>query len=308
MAGHIRTWDGNEWQNHVLRLLRHRYGELFVEVPHRHCGDLGLEGFSRSTGYVYQCYAPEEPLQTKERYEKQRDKITEDLTKLVDNSHELQRLLGPTVINGWLLVVPHFDSVKVQQHAQTKATEVLQANLPYVSKSFFVNVISDDFFEVELQQLTNIGLSSITIPLEEIEQEQVDDWVDSNQVLVQTMDRKIGRIPAIPAESLQSFRRYLLENYLAGLNALDSLRLINPDSYESAIRCKGDRERFLRADCLLASTQPNVTLQQEIERFINSLQGEIPSLNKVTAEVLAWEAVADWLLRCPLNFPEARNG
>lgn len=76
-------WDGPSWEQHCLKLLRLRYKApgQFEYVPSSDQGDLGIEGFSHD-GCAYQCYAPEGPLPIKDRYERQRDKLTEDLAKL----------------------------------------------------------------------------------------------------------------------------------------------------------------------------------------------------------------------------------
>jgi hypothetical protein len=86
----IKEWSGDEWQEHIVRLLRARYSEpgMFQEMPSRDRGDLGLEGFSRD-GVCYQCYAPEPPYDVKDLYEKQRGKITTDIGKFMKNRQSL---------------------------------------------------------------------------------------------------------------------------------------------------------------------------------------------------------------------------
>ena len=120
MIGSTKLWDGNEWQDHIIRLLKMRYavGE-FQEVPDRHRGDFGIEGFSRD-GRAYQCYSPMEPLATATRYESHRDKISADIKKFEDNKDELSALFGPTRITRWVLIVPTFDSGPLIQHAEKK--------------------------------------------------------------------------------------------------------------------------------------------------------------------------------------------
>src|SRR5437870_4568866 len=90
----IRGWEGNDWQEHVLTLLRSHYDPgQFQDVPDNHVGDFGIEGYSLD-GCVYQCYAAQEPLSPNARYEAQRDKITTDLTKFIDNHVDLEKVLG----------------------------------------------------------------------------------------------------------------------------------------------------------------------------------------------------------------------
>ena len=78
----VRLWQGDEWEKWCLQLIQMAFGSDKVQpVPARHKGDLGIEAFTHD-GHALQCYAVQEPVSTKERYEKQRDKLTTDLGKL----------------------------------------------------------------------------------------------------------------------------------------------------------------------------------------------------------------------------------
>jgi len=58
-----------------LRLLKRHHGHTnYQEVPAKHGGDLGLEGFS-TNGCAYQCYAAQGYRDTNSLYEAQRDKM-----------------------------------------------------------------------------------------------------------------------------------------------------------------------------------------------------------------------------------------
>src|SRR5580704_2897009 len=146
-------------------LLRLHYGPgQFVDVPAKHGGDFGIEGFSRD-GCAYQCYAAEEPLATNDLYEKQRDKITMDLFKFVKNRLHLIKLFTTTKISRWILMVPRFESTRLIQHAGKKAEEVRASNLPYVVVDFQVCVETDDLFAVERAALLKNGLTQVSLPL-----------------------------------------------------------------------------------------------------------------------------------------------
>lgn len=117
MMDAFKEWNGDDWQEHVARLLRARYNEpgFYQEIPSRDKGDLGLEGFSRD-GICYQCYAPEPPFTIATLYEKQRAKITSDVGKFVANGNRLSGVLGSIKVKRWLLVVPYFYSPKLLEH------------------------------------------------------------------------------------------------------------------------------------------------------------------------------------------------
>ena len=119
--------DGNNWERRVKAWLRLRHPGTFEEVPSDHHGDFGIEGFSRD-GIAYQCYAQKSVLKTKDLYENQRNKITEDINKFINNSDELTKLFKDLKIHSWWLVVPEHKSGKLVQHASEKAALVRSKN------------------------------------------------------------------------------------------------------------------------------------------------------------------------------------
>src|SRR5437588_2907309 len=133
---------GEEWQNWANKLLTCHYGPTnYQKVPDNDRGDSGIEGFTITEGHAYQAYGCEgEPLKTADRYEKHRDKVTEDINKFIQNQAILSKIFGLVKITRWVLFVPYFDSKEIVIHASKKTTEVLDAKLPYVSDTFRVSV------------------------------------------------------------------------------------------------------------------------------------------------------------------------
>src|SRR5580698_3196602 len=81
MASTFKTWSGDEWQEHIVMLLKRHYAPgQFQEIPDKHRGDAGLEGFTND-GCAYQCYSPEEPLEIAGRLDAHKRKIYRDIQK-----------------------------------------------------------------------------------------------------------------------------------------------------------------------------------------------------------------------------------
>lgn len=117
----IKRLSGKEWQHYANQLLRLHYGQRdYQPVPDRHHGDGGIEGFSISDGCAYQAYGCDEPISVAERYEKQRDKMTEDIVKFISNKKILQSIFGDIKISRWILFVPSYDSKDIVSHAAKK--------------------------------------------------------------------------------------------------------------------------------------------------------------------------------------------
>ena len=98
MTASINTLSGSDWEDWANQLLSYHYGPTeYQRVPDRDRGDAGIDGFSRENGHAYQAYGCEEPISTAARYAKQRDKMTDDIAKFINNGDVLKRLFGTSV-------------------------------------------------------------------------------------------------------------------------------------------------------------------------------------------------------------------
>lgn len=219
-------WDGMSWEEHCINLLRLRYrvpGQ-FERVPSGDQGDLGIEGFSHD-GCAYQCYAPEGPLPIKDRYERQRDKLTEDLAKLEKNQRDFVRILGGVVIKTYVFMTPIHDSRRLNGHAKTKAEEVRAKSLPHCHPRFDVVIHTEDDYPVERAELISLGLKKWHLAPISVPDIAVQTFVDSNQSFVKTMDEKLSRIPNLSADQRSTLRSQLLRWKLIADNKLDERAL-----------------------------------------------------------------------------------
>lgn len=303
MEGNIKFWDGNEWENYIQMLLKLYYGPgEYTEVPDKHRGDYGLEGFSRRDGFAFQCYAAEEPISVDELYKKQRDKITKDIKKFIDNKTILEGFLNGAKIVCWILVVPRNDSAKLLTHAQNKAVEVRKANLPYVDDGFNINVVDDSYFAVQKQLLASANLSSINIVSGNITHPEIRKWKESKKhvTLVNNLETKAGKLNL--ADSEQDFIIEMVRLYIEGSNTLELIRKDYPQIYEDIQKCKTSKENFLKIRGLMSQESGQNLLAEEIRDYKKRLGSEVNGLSNSSIEVLTYEAISDWIMRCPLDF------
>lgn len=297
-----KIWDRLEWQRWVSRLLFLKYGhDGYQRVPDKHGGDFGIEGFSRD-GCAYQCYVADEPVSTKALYEKQRDKVTEDLGKFTSNAPELASLLTPTRIKTWLLVVPRFESAPLLRHCSDKAEAVRKLGLPYVAEDFVVHVCDDEPWEVYANRLRREGLGELSVETSTPAKEQVEEWAGANTARVETLRRKAQRLTQ--PNALNRFVRASLRDHIHGQNTYERLRNDHPDVCDEIVRIKGSVEEQLETECAVSVDGPRVTYRDVRERFSTRLLGRWPALSPDLLQRLVAEAMADWLLRCPLYFDE----
>jgi hypothetical protein len=302
MSASVSRLSGKEWQLWANKLLMKHYGPTeYQPVPDHDRGDAGIEGFTVTSGHCYQAYGCEEPISTKARYIKQRDKLTLDVGKFISNRAVFVRIFGPTLISRWVLFVPHADSKEIIAHASSKTTEVLQANLRYVDAGFRVMILQEEDFAAERDQLLSLPQAVIDFDIQPATEEAIAKWTETNDRLAATLYDKIERMPTLTTTAArQQFHSKVLKWYLEGQSILEELRNY-PETYQRVIQTKLHRENFL-VIASVSGRSPQDILSTAIERLYEDLKHQVSDLHIFSTERLAHEGVADWLLRCPLDY------
>ncbi|BBY33966.1 hypothetical protein MMIN_20270 [Mycolicibacter minnesotensis] len=300
-TGHYQVWNGNEWQDYCLRLLKARYANhRLQEVPDRDRGDLGVEAFTHD-GVAFQCYAAEEPLDVKELYEKQRSKLTSDLNKLnrATKRQELIALFNGVKIHTYVFMVPRHESKELVKHAQAKALEVRGWNLPFIADDFAITVETDENYDCERDQIWSIPRPLIDDrPIGGVE---IAKWQEQNNPLFLDAERKLRDLGLV-GESLSAALRTLLSGYLKGENMLTSLRSSFPDGWQAVERVKSMKEDLLALEYPPGAAETLGDVKLIAEELAKEICMAAPTVDQQSARALAWSAVADWVFRCPLDF------
>lgn len=299
------VWDPNEWELHVFGLLQDRHGVLDVhKVPARHKGDHGLDYYCLSDRVVYQCYAAQEPCDVPDRAEKQKAKATIDLRKFCTKRPALQALFGGVQIRRWVLVVPLHDSGQVNVHATAKTAEVKALELPYVSTDFEVMIQDLDSFGAASRTARGAARRSVSLPSAPASLEEITAWSQTSDALVDTLTGKLRkRVLASDPGELQDHVKKVIGWFLERENALETLRLRAPEFHEALaeiISRRLDRLTFF-------GPQPEGSahdiLRDELKELTGELQTGVPNFSPASAHTVAFGTLADWLMRCPLDFP-----
>lgn len=304
------TWaqslDGTDWEEEVFLLLQIRHGPNHVQrVPSEDKGDLGLDAFCHSDGSVYQCYAPEGAGSSRERYRRHRKKMTDDIQKFIDRKEKIAAVLGNLKVPRWILVVPLNDSKDILQHAATKASLVRGAQLPYVALEFQILVQDAVDFTLERREAVLRGARDLDLPVEDLEQGQVEQWVQHNNPLVENLRRKLhavyqGEHPDYVAERME----ILISAFIQGENLLSTLNQDHPDIWEKVQREIKRTERRLVVSGRDSASVAATSFRQELAALADALSESRVLVSSATAENISHGMVTDWLMRCPLDFPE----
>lgn len=293
--------DGGEWETYCIQLLWRRHKDDLQPIPAERKGDLGLEAFTRS-GVAFQCYFPIEPLPPKTRYEKQRDKLTEDLGKLRKNSSELAGYLGLTTLTHYWLLVPLFDWPELLAHCEKHARILRDAGLKFIGDDFTVGVQTDEAYALERAELID-GLRALKIGVPDVAEEDRVNWAEAeeNITLVADLERKLRSL-ALGEGDQAALRQEMLGHYLVGEDMLARVLGEAPDvwyAFDNRIRA---RQRLLATEKVLDQSTPAVRLQSTVASLADDLQQESARLIRGDAEAIALGAAASWLLQCPLEF------
>ncbi|MFX1670821.1 hypothetical protein PWR63_00680 [Paraburkholderia sp. A2WS-5] len=161
----------------------------------------------------------------------------------------------------------------------------------------------EEDFAVERDKLLNVTSEKLKIQAQPASAIALQDWSEKNSVLVATLDSKLQKLPTLPTEAARiAFRTKVLQWYVDGQDVLDQLREY-PEIYERVLETKLHREGFLAMSSVLGNNS-TTSLKSALDDVKSDFQKEVKALHAFSAETLAYEALSDWLLRCPLDFPE----
>jgi len=295
-------WDPEDWQNFGLQLIRERHGGANVQrVPDKDRGDSGMEAFTFD-GCVYQCYAPEFTPDISFRTEKIRAKLNRDVNKLFEYALTITKLLGSVRISRWILLVPLFDSKEVIPTCSSLTDKVLLGRLSFINPDFRVSVEDQSDFSSEIEQLRRRGGTRIRLTSSETSAEVLENWQVQHNDLVEEMTRKLQRaFPTDNATEIGEKVSQYISWHLRRPNVLDQLRGDAADVWEQVLVATSNAEKKLRT-----FGPPDGNTKQAIGNCVADLGNEIsecmPNFQKSEIDKVAIGTVADWLMRCPLDF------
>jgi hypothetical protein len=294
--------DGDGWESYCQQLLKLKYNnEGYQEVPARYGGDLGIEGFTK-TGRAFQCYCPEGEPTPDELYEKQRDKITRDIKKLLKNEAELKGLFGNIIINEWQFLTPRYDNKELIAHCTKKSQEVRSTGKTHVSQDFTILIRTESDFIPERDTYISAGHGQISPDVAPISEDEVIEWKESNNEYYKTLENKLNKI--IPNDDKRNIQIVnMIKCYLLGQNILEHIRKEYPSHYEQIIKLKNATESNVEIESAMPNNNPGEHLKHTLTEYRENIDSQLNnSIERSTIMRLGQEAISDWLIRCPLDF------
>lgn len=303
---HRREWKGEEWQEFALQLVQRRHGAENVQIiPDKVKGDAGLEFFT-TCGCLYQCYAPEEVSDVAKAASAMKAKAGRDLPKLEKNKTIIEKLLCGTKARRWILLCPFLDNKEVVASIRARGVKAKASNLVFLASDFEALCHSQQDFQAEIEQLRAMSLGP---PLNVVPPtaDQVKDAAGSTEIGAR-IDDKLGRAlgPKAAAGQIAARRDQYVNAHLHRENALEQLRENHAVLWERAFETiEAEEARLIAVGA--SSTIPGQQLQESMARIETSLAEALPTLNPGLRTRIALGTISDWLIRCPLDFPERES-
>ncbi|NVN96019.1 MAG: hypothetical protein HXX18_12125 [Bacteroidetes bacterium] len=297
---------GTTWEEFCQICFKRKYeSEGYQEMPSWQ-GDLGIEGFTR-TGILFQCYCPDEEYTPDVLYEKQRDKITIDLKKLVTNETELKNYIKTIKVKQWIFVTPGYKKKDIVKHCQDKAEEYRKLKLSILDENFDVLIYDIDFFATEIPLVLDYRKKKIEInPLTQKSKTEIADWKSKEISLVENAIRKHGQriLPATTDRDnkINILTQNSISHFLNGNITIKIMQEKFPKDYEKFMRVVSFFEQKVTELCI-TNTGDNNLLYRQIEVELKfKLKEAFNYIDQITIDRLTEQVLADWILRCPINF------
>lgn len=298
-------FDGKTWENLCQMIFKRKYEKESYQKMPASPGDFGLEGFTLSGGLAFQCYCPEKHYDRKELYEKQRDKITDDLNKLRDFEADISARLGETKICKWIFVTPEFDKNELIRHARKKEKEIRNWKLGCLTDDFTVLLYDADDYALEIRDFQSalgevmyfsdiLSLVELNKPKEVYEK----NIVRKNKLRLKefenndSYERKLARLNDLNIDQFLSCDPYL-----------KSIESTSPAFYMKLLRVITEFESTIKEETITWFGDPQDLTEKLrkllIERIINDLK---PNSNITMASKISEKMFARWLAVCELDY------
>ena len=293
-------FNGTTWEEFCQICFKRKYEtDGYQEMPAWQ-GDLGIEGFTRS-GILFQCYCPDEEYAPDDLYNKQRDKITTDQKKLITNETELQNYLKTIKVKQWIFVTPGYKKKDIVKHCHDKAEEYRKMNLSILDDNFDVLIYDIDFFVLDYRK-KKIEINPST-KKSDIE---IADWKTKEISLVENAVRKHGQRIKTDAKNrdnkINTLTQNSIEHFLNGNITVKIMQENYPKDYEKFMRVVSLYETKVTEICITNTSDNNLLYKQIEDELKVKLKEAFNYIDQITIDRLTEQVLADWILRCPINF------
>jgi hypothetical protein len=199
------------------------------------------------------------------------------------------------------LTVPIHDSVQVNIHLATQTEKVKVLRLPYATEDFVADIHDLESFDAASRERRILVRNSISLPSVAPSRQEIHEWAEASNPLVsnlaQKLSKRVGRL------ELEEAVHQAIGWFLERDNALQTLRENTPQLYEALAGVISRRATRLNFFGPPPCGTANEILKTEFEALTKEFEKIVPNFTADSAQKLALGTLAEWMLRCPLDFP-----
>lgn len=300
-------FNGDSWEQTCQICFKQKYeNEVYFEII-ASPGDFGIEGFTR-TGKVFQCYCPDEHYTRDELYKNQIKKINVDLKKLKLYEKELKRRLGDTLINKWYFVTPEYSKNEIVAYCTKKRDEIRKLKLSIIDNKNFEVIPTDiDFLHPYIKIALGVSTPKIEIaPKENVSEKEKLMWKGKQINLVKNAQRKHSLRFSDETHNLEEKVDNLTEksvkHFLDGNYILKRWEDDYQEEFEKFMKIKTLIEEKVIEDSMFPANNNNQRLKDIEDNLFSKIKESFPLLEETMITNLCNQVMADWILRCPIDF------
>lgn len=306
--------SGDAWEKWCDACYRIRYqADNYQKIPAAYLGDAGIEGYT-NTGTVYQCYCHEGEYSDDELYEHQRDKLTKDINKLIDQVNKKRLIdLGVPVIKQWHFVVPFYKDNRILQHATSKRNDIRRGKsakpkeYEHIDDNFVIVIKIAEDFKIEFSKIiretiTDIKLNVVVKGFDSI------PWDKCPSEKVSNIQRKIRAVMNQVDNDDEDFKDVVgayVSYYIKGIDVFRMLQADFPEIYEHIytleLACKSEvnlKTKMNRDQSLNMSIFNEIL--NDFEQKLSLEFGKYFATSSILE--LKHDMVGAWLADCPMEF------
>jgi hypothetical protein len=297
-------FNGRSWEDLCQMVFKLKHSAEGYQQIQADPGDFGLEGYTIHSGYGFQCYCPEKHYEATRLYEKQRDKITDDLNKLKKYEKDIAARIGDAKISDWIFVSPVMEKNALLKHAKIKQEEVRAWNLTITKPNFVIQLRDADFYAKEIGQVRSMGGVALsfdtTIPM--LELDGPHEEYEAN-ILRKTRRRLEHKSSSSVQKATADLYSLTLDSFVKGDGYLRKIDDDAPMLFARLNKVIREFEYEVREAGITWNGTPEQltsTLKEGLaKRVFDSLR---PEMDETTAHKIARLMIARWLAICELDF------
>jgi len=259
------NFDGSSWEAMMQIIFKRKFQLAKYQRIPATPGDFGIEGFTKD-GQTFQCYCPDVNSDNKTVYEKQRQKVTDDINKLKTYEKDLVKILGGTKLKSWTLVTPRIGHHDLIAHCNKKRDLVKSWNLPFIDNNNFeilVHEVEDyagdigEYFHQSGKRLT------ITPDMGDVQKEKIVEWKTTQIDLINNaLEKNEIRVTAASVAraspiKVNELTHETVKHYLNGESILKRWQSSQPDNHQRFVELLASVEDELKEKSILNNSDPN---------------------------------------------------